>query len=128
MASFTLLLTRSPFQSSGPATALTFAQSALALGHQINGVFFYLAGVDNANALHTPPGDEANWHDLWTEFHQKTQVPLHVCVTAAAKRGVIAKEDASQHQVQPNLHKPFQASGLGELIKLISQSDRVVQL
>lgn len=91
-------------------------------------MFFYLSGTDNANAFHTPPGDEANWYERWTEFHSQSQVPLHVCVTAAAKRGVIGAEDAQQHQVQPNLTSPFQASGLGELIKLISQSDRVVQL
>ncbi|WP_088329203.1 sulfurtransferase complex subunit TusD [Lacimicrobium sp. SS2-24] len=127
MAKFTLLVTSSPFDQQGSNTALQFARAILDAGHQLCGVFFYQGGVLNANVLQCPPEDECHYYNAWQELAEKA-VPMHVCVTAAARRGVISESDArDQDMSNSNLTEPFQASGLGQLVELMAQADRVVQ-
>ncbi|ALS98396.1 sulfurtransferase complex subunit TusD [Lacimicrobium alkaliphilum] len=128
MAKFSLVVTSSPFDQQGAASALNFARAALDAGHQLSGIFFYQDGVHNANALQSVPGDEFQPYCAWLELAQQG-IPLHVCVSAAARRGVISETDAAEQGIPgSSLKPPFQASGLGQLIELMNEADRVVQL
>jgi tRNA 2-thiouridine synthesizing protein D len=55
-------------------------------------------------------------------LHQKYQLPLHLCYTAAEKNGL------SDEKATNNIAAHFTVSGLGELVELTSAADRVVQL
>lgn len=125
MASFTLVVTSPPFDSQGSETALRFAQALLKMRHTLNGVFFYQAGVLSANGWQTPPNDEENAFKAWAALATQHQIPLHVCVTAANRRGLL--EDGNDIDVAHNLQSPFIASGLGQLMALCDNCDRVVQ-
>lgn len=127
MASFVLLITSSPVDHQGVITAINFARSALEANHQVLGVFFYGAGTHNANSLQVVPTDEFQPHSAWLEL-AKNKIPMHVCVTAAARRGILSQEDASEQDMASyNLRPPFKASGLGQFIEMINNADRVVQ-
>ena len=128
MKSFSLLITSAPFDSGIAYTAYKFAESLCAMGHQLNGVFFYQAGVHHANNLLSVAADETNLHQLWTELANQHQFPLYTCVTAANRRGILSQQDADDNdKTHFNLAAPFQQVGLGEWITLSNQSDRVVQ-
>lgn len=110
MAKFSLFVTSSPFDQQGAVSALNFAQAALDAGHQLSGIFFYQSGVHNANALQSVPADEYQPYSGWLKLAQQG-VNLHVCVSAAARRGVISAADAAEQGIQGNsLKPPFQAS------------------
>jgi tRNA 2-thiouridine synthesizing protein D len=127
-SSFTLLVSKAPFDRQEPYSAYRFAKAALLAGHQIKGVFFYQSGVANSNNLQAGHSDELNMYQLWCELAAHYQVPLQVCVTAANRRGVINDEDAQDRDlIHFNLAAPFSEVGLGDLIELISSSDRVLQ-
>lgn len=127
MARFSLLVTSSPFDRQGAASAINFARAVIHTQHQLLGIFFYQAGVHNANALQSAPTDEFQPYSAWLELAQQG-VPLHVCVSAAARRGVISQADACEQGMEgSNLNAPFQASGLGQFIELMHEADRVVQ-
>jgi len=127
MARFSLLVTSSPFDQQGAASALNFARAALDAGHHLSGIFFYQGGVHNANALQSIPTDEFQPYSAWLKLAQQG-VALHVCVSAAARRGIISETDAAEQGIQgSSLKPPFQASGLGQLVELMNDADRVVQ-
>ncbi|MCC2615750.1 sulfurtransferase complex subunit TusD [Aestuariibacter halophilus] len=128
MSRFTLLVTTAPYDDQGPSTALRFAQSVIKSDHQLAGVFFYAQGVGTANQLLLPPSDESNLHQQWSEFSRQHNVPLQVCVTAGNRRGVVSHTEAQEAGLeQYNLALPFDQVGLGELMQLLADSDRVVQ-
>lgn len=126
MATFSILVTSAPFDTQGSNSALKFIQAALALGHSVKGVFFYQAGVNNASAWLTPPADELNLSVAWRALKAQG-VELHVCSTAAARRGLLSEQDSQEqgyngHNIQP----PMTASGLGQFMEMLDV-DRVVQ-
>jgi len=55
-------------------------------------------------------------------LNKEYQLPLHICITAAEKRG-IACDSIDNDQV----NKAFTVSGLGELVELTSKAARLVQ-
>ncbi|GAB3016529.1 sulfurtransferase complex subunit TusD [Bowmanella dokdonensis] len=125
MATFTLLVTSAPFDTQ--ATAIQFAQAVLACGHRIEGVFFYQAGVAHANCWQSSPSDEYQPYRAWQQL-AASGVPLHVCVTAAARRGLVSPTEMEERNLTGcNLIPPFEVSGLGQLVELISKADRLVQ-
>ncbi|GGD78082.1 sulfurtransferase complex subunit TusD [Lacimicrobium alkaliphilum] len=127
MARFSLLITSSPVDDQGVVTAINFARAALAANHQLCGIFFYGPGTHNANSLQLVPTDEFQPYSAWLELAAQG-IPLHVCVTAAARRGILSETEANeQDSVSYNLTPPFQASGLGQFIELMNSADRVVQ-
>ncbi|ABG40968.1 DsrE-like protein [Paraglaciecola sp. T6c] len=128
MASFCLLVTHAPFEQQHAFTAYRFACSVLALGHEIKGVFFYQAGVQNANGYQAGHSDEFNVHQAWIELGTQHRIPLNVCVTAANRRGVINAQDAKDNDQHGfNLTEPFIEVGLGDLVELCQVSDKVIQ-
>ena len=127
-SSFTLLVSKAPFDKQEPYSAYRFAKAVLMAGHQLNGVFFYQSGVANSNSFQSGHSDEINMYQLWCELATQYQVPLQVCVTAANRRGVINNEDAQDRDLSHfNLSAPFTEVGLGELVALLNSSDRLVQ-
>ena len=128
MATFSLLVTSTLADSQSCYSAYQFARATLANGHQLKGIFFYQSGVHNANALQTTLNDETNALHLWQQLHNEFATPLFLCVTAANKRGILSEQDAQDAGLtQSNLAPEFTIAGLGELVSLCNDSDRVVQ-
>lgn len=126
MATFSILVTSAPFDTQGSHTALQFVQAALAQGHEIQGVFFYQAGIHNANVWAQAPSDELNLPKAWRNLQAKG-VALHVCNTAAARRGVLSESESTELGFTAhNLQAPYLASGLGQFVEMLNV-DRVVQ-
>jgi len=116
-----VVITTPPY-SNLTATALDYVESALNAGIEIVGVFFYQDGVLQANSNISIASDEFQAIGQWQQLHRQYQLPLHLCITAAEKRGL--RDDLSPG----NIHEVFTVSGLGELVELTHQADRVVQL
>lgn len=113
---FGILINEGPYTHQASDTAYQFVKAALAKGHQIQRVFFYNDGVNNATKLTDPPQDDRNIVNRWTELAKEHKLDLVVCVAAALRRGI--RED--------NLAPGFRISGLGQLIETGIQADRLI--
>lgn len=122
---FTILVTAPAFGAQGALTAYRFCQAALAKGQRIHQIFFYGAGVYNANQLISPPADEINLVTLWQNLANEYAVELYVCVAAGQRRGILDPQGATQ-SLLGNLAKQFTITGLGQLIDAISTCDRFI--
>lgn len=112
-----VLAVKSPvYGAEGAFLAYQFAQALLEKGHQISQIFFFQDGVSNGNRLTAPASDELNLNECWATFAKEQNVPLHLCISAAARRGV----------VEQNLAEPFALAGLGEFSKAVFESDRLM--
>lgn len=120
--SLALIVTSSP-TANITHTAYKLIEQAINNNITISGVFFYQDGVLNASKFLAVPSDELQLTALWKALHQEHSIPLHLCATAAEKRGLINPAEETQL-----LHHEFTLSGLGELVMLTSQADRLVQL
>lgn len=107
------------------SSALQFAKTLIACGHHISTVFFYKDGVYNANRLTTPASDEVDLVRAWQDLKQQHNVSLHICITAALRRGVIDAEQATT--LRENLQHGFQLSSLGTLAQAVLNCDRFIQ-
>lgn len=125
---FAILVTAPAYGSERAHTAYRFARQVLASGHRISHLFFYEAGVSNANMLHAPASDEQDLVRLWRELAQEQGLRLDICVAAAMRRGVLDDTEAKgQGKTQHNLAAPFVMSGLGQLAEAALEADRFVQ-
>lgn len=125
---FSLLVTGNPASSQNTASALQFCEAALAAGHTICGVFFYLDGVLTASDLINPASDEVNIPDRWAALATQYNFALEVCVSASLRRGIVNEQEAAQLGLQHyNLKSPFILSGLGQLAELSASCDRLIQ-
>ncbi len=125
---FALLVTGPAYGSEQSLRALKFAQAVIDEGHTILGVFFYREGVLNANQLISPATDELNLHRSWCIFAKENNVSLHVCVSAAQRRGILDKTLAEQSGfAQFNGSESFAMSGLGQLSELLLNASRIMQ-
>lgn len=126
---YSLFITGSPTASRACHTALDFAEAVVSSGqHHIQGVFFYEEAVALANTLAMPPRDECNIRKEWSVFAKQHNIPLYVCIAAALRRGELNEAEAKRHEVEHfNLADGFQLEGLGSLISLTLESDRVVR-
>lgn len=104
-------------------TAYQIVKTTLEQGIEVTGVFFYQSGVTNASKLAKFPSDEVNVSLLWCELADTFGINLHLCSTAAEKYGLLPEDDATNV-----LHEQFTVSGLGELVVLHEQADKLVQL
>ncbi len=111
-----LLITAPPFDSESSYTAFRFARAAIDQGHAIVRVFFFFAGVHNANKLSKVTHGGYDLAVLWSELALSNHVDLLACVTAANKRGI------TEDMVAPG----FSLAGLGQLAELIIEADRLV--
>lgn len=110
-----------PPHSSLTISALNFIETALINGIEVIGVFFYQDGVINASNHVRIANDEYQTTQQWQDLHNKYHLPLHLCITAAEKRGITDENSL------PLITDTFTVSGLGELVELNTKADRVVQ-
>lgn len=115
------------YGNEGASLALKFAQTVISQGHSIDQVFFFQDGVMNANQFIYPANDEVNLQQAWQKFAEQHQIPLHLCIAAAQRRGVVSTE-TSQNKQNNNLAHPFVLAGLGEFIQATLKTDRVITL
>ncbi|QCI17330.1 sulfurtransferase complex subunit TusD [Buchnera aphidicola (Aphis helianthi)] len=123
---YTVLVTGAAYGTQNASTAFLFCKSLIKMNHILNSVFFYCDGVLNANIINEAPVDEFNLIQGWQKLHQRHHVPLHVCTSAALRRGVVEDNTISRFK-QGNLASFFQFSGLLELGNAINISDRLIQ-
>ncbi len=90
-------------------------------------VFFYHDGVNNGTRLTTPPQDDRNIVRRWSELAEQHGLDLVVCVAAAQRRGIVdAGEAKRQGKDADNIASGFRISGLGQLIEVGIQADRLM--
>jgi tRNA 2-thiouridine synthesizing protein D len=124
---FTIQVNEGPYTHQASDTAYNFATAALAAGHEIYRVFFYHDGVNNATRLSTPPQDDRNVINRWSELAAKHSLDLVVCVAAAQRRGIADADEARRNgKNADNIAPGFRISGLGQLIEGGIQADRLV--
>lgn len=124
---FTIQVNEGPYTHQASDTAYNFAVAALATGHEVYRVFFYHDGVNNATRLTTPPQDDRNVVNRWSELAAKHNLDLVVCVAAAQRRGIADADEAKRNgKNADNIAPGFRISGLGQLIEGGIQSDRLV--
>ncbi|CAG0951966.1 Putative sulfurtransferase DsrE [Burkholderiales bacterium] len=111
-----LMINEGPYTHQSSDSAYQFALAALAKGHEIQRVFFYHDGVNNATKLTEPPQDDRHIVNRWSKLGAEHGIDLVVCVAAALRRGI--REE--------NLAKGFRISGLGQLVETGMQADRLV--
>ena len=121
MQSLAFIITTSPLDNR-TITSINLITAALNNNIKVLGVFFYQQGVCNANKDIIIASDEFQPLKAWQNLQQKYDIPLHLCVTAGEKHGLIVEEQ------QANIDEAFTLSGLGELVELSIQATRVIQL
>ncbi|WP_286272913.1 sulfurtransferase complex subunit TusD [Thalassotalea hakodatensis] len=107
-------------------TALQFVKDAEEQ-YNVIGVFFYQSGVLNAARNIDIASDEVNIAVSWSTFAQESKIPMHLCSTAAERFGLTCYLQNGQ-PAKDTLQDGFQPSGLGELVSLMNNADKVVQL
>ncbi|GAC29317.1 sulfurtransferase complex subunit TusD [Brumicola pallidula] len=122
MNKFLIFVTRSPFDSLNGLTALSFCEAAIELGHEIEQVFFYQQGVQQANVDIQPATGEKNLLAQWLAFSEQTKTPLNVCVTASIKRGVLSEPDATAMRLHCNVHCAFNPVGMADYFSALNTS------
>lgn len=108
-------------------SAYKFVTAAIAAGHEVPRVFFYHDGVNVASRLSVPPQDERHIQQNWSALAKEHNVDLVVCIAAAQRRGMLdANEAERQGKDANNIAEGFRISGLGQLIEMGIQTDRLV--
>lgn len=113
---FGVLVLNGPYQHQASDSAYKFVEAALGKSHEIVGVFFYHDAVINSTSFAEPPSDDRHIPKRWSELAKKHNIDIVVCIAAAKRRGI--KND--------NLMKGMRISGLGQLMELTLNSDRLV--
>jgi tRNA 2-thiouridine synthesizing protein D len=124
---FSIQINEGPYQHQAADTAYQFTKAALEKGHEVFRVFFYHDGVNNATRLTTPPQDDRNIVNRWSDLAEKYNLDMVVCVAAAQRRGIVDADEAKRNgKDATNLAPRFRISGLGQLIEAGIQADRLM--
>lgn len=124
---YALLVLDAPWSRQSAHTALRFARTAVARGHQVTRVFFYADGVHAGNALAAPPQDEPDLVAAWRDLALTHGIELIVCIAAALRRGVLDSGESERYEkAAANLDPAFVLSGLGQLAESALEADRVL--
>ena len=116
-----------PYQHQATDSAYHFTKAALEKGHEVFRVFFYHDGVLNGTRLTTPPQDDRNIVNRWSELAKEHDIDMVVCVAAAQRRGIFDDGEAERNgKDATNIADGFRISGLGQLVEGAIQSDRLV--
>ncbi|KAB2916637.1 MAG: sulfurtransferase complex subunit TusD [Hyphomicrobiaceae bacterium] len=124
-----ILINEGPYTHQAADTAYQFTKAALDKGHEVFRVFFYNDGVYNGSRLTVPPQDDRNIQKNWSELAAKHKLDLVVCIAAAQRRGILDEGEVKRHgkgEGAANVAPGFRISGLGQLIEMGIQSDRLV--
>lgn len=124
---FGIMVNEGPYQHQASDTAYQFAKAAIAEGHEIWRVFFYHDGVNNGTRMTTPPQDDRNIVNRWSELATEHNVDMVVCVAAAQRRGIVDEGEAKRNgKSGDNIAPGFRISGLGQLIETGIETDRLM--
>jgi len=124
---FSVMVSEGPYTHQASDTAYNFTKAALENGHEIFRIFFYHDGVNNGTRLSTPPQDDRNIVNRWSELAAEHDLDLVLCVAAAQRRGIADADEAKRNgKDADNIAPGFRISGLGQLIEAGIQSDRLV--
>lgn len=124
---FAIQINEGPYQHQATDTAYQFIKAALDKGHEINRIFFYHDGVNNGTRLTTPPQDDRNIVNRWSQLAEQYKLDLVVCVAAAQRRGIADADEARRNGKDANNLAPgFRISGLGQLIEACIEADRLM--
>jgi len=122
-----IMVNEGPYTHQASDSAYQFVKAALAKGHEVSRVFFYHDGVYNGSRLTVPPQDERNIVKRWSELAAEHKLDLVVCIAAAQRRGLMDKSEAKRHgKDADNIAPGFRISGLGQLIEVGIEADRLV--
>lgn len=125
---YCVVVTGPAYGTQQATTAYQFAQALLAEGHHLKTLFFYSEGVYNANMLTSPASDEFNLVTAWQDLAVRSGCEMHICVSAALRRGVTDAEQAEGLGLSSsNLAEHFMLSGLGSLAEAMLTCDRVIR-
>lgn len=124
---YVLAVKQPVYGAQGAFLAYQLACELLQQNHQISQIFFFQQGVTNGNAFISPANDEVNLLKKWQNLHFQHQIPLHLCIAAAQRRGIVDKSTALSTE-QHNLADGFVLAGLGEFSKAVLEADRVITL
>jgi tRNA 2-thiouridine synthesizing protein D len=126
--SYTLVINGGVYGTQSARNAYGFACALLDQGHTLASVFFYQDGVSNASRLIIPANDEVDLTAAWQALSLEHGIRLEACVAASLRRGIIAPQEAKQHQRNAdNIADEFELAGLGSLAEALLSQDRVVQ-
>jgi len=124
---FGIVVSEGPYTHQASDTAYNFAKSALEKGHEVPRVFFYHDGVNVGTRLSIPPQDERNIQQQWTALAKEHEIDLVICIAAAQRRGLLDENEAiRQGKDAYNIAEGFRISGLGQLIEMGIQTDRLI--
>ncbi|EKT57258.1 sulfurtransferase complex subunit TusD [Providencia burhodogranariea] len=125
---YCLLVTGPAYGTQQASSAYQFANALLEEGHSLKTLFFYSEGVSNANAFTSPANDEFNLIKAWQQLAKKSGCEMHICVSAALRRGVTDKEQADiLSLIASNIGDGFIMSGLGSLAEAMITTDRTIR-
>lgn len=125
---YCLLVTGPAYGTQQASSAYQFACALLEEGHCLKTIFFYSEGVTNANALTSPANDEFNLVKAWQQLAEKAGSEMHICVSAALRRGIVDDEQANLLTLaSSNLSTGFSMSGLGSLAEAMMTTDRTIR-
>ena len=125
---FALQVNASPNNSNSGYSAYQFIKAALKMKHEIFRVFFYQDGIYHAFKFSTPPDDELQMTQKWTELAKEHDIDLVVCISAAQRRGLLSDDEAKrQGKLDQDLADGFRISGLGQLIEATLVTDRFIE-
>ena len=124
---FSIQVNEGPYQHQSADSAYNFVKAALEKGHEIFRVFFYHDGVNNGTRLASPPQDDRNVQQRWSDLAKEHELDLVICVAAAQRRGIVDDGEAERNgKDATNIMDGFSISGLGQLIEAGIQADRLV--
>ena len=124
---FSIQVSEGPYNHEASVTAINFIKAAVEAGHDIFRVFFYHDGVNNGTNFATPPQDDMNIQQTWSELAAAHDIDLVVCVAAAQRRGIVDEGEMTRNKKSgQNIMDGFRISGLGQLIEAGIESDRLV--
>lgn len=124
---FAIQVNEGPYQHQASDSAYHFTKAALEQGHEIFRVFFYHDGVNNGTRLTTPPQDDRNIVQRWSELGEAHGLDMVCCVAAAQRRGIVDADEMKRNAKDAhNLAPGFRISGLGQLVEAAIQADRLV--
>ena len=122
-----VVVSEGPYTHQAADTAYQFVKAAVNKGEEVPRVFFYHDGVNVSTRLSVPPQDERHIQQNWTALAKDHGIDLVVCIAAAQRRGLLDENEAQrQGKDAHNIAEGFRISGLGQLIEMGIQTDRMV--
>ena len=87
----------------------------------------FVSSSTNGTRLATPPQDDRNIVNRWSDLAKEHNLDLVLCVAAAQRRGIADADEAKRNgKDTDNIAEGFRISGLGQLIEAGIESDRMV--